>query len=64
VQARFALAGVDYWLWVTDPIYERRYLAEGNGDYELGPSFLTLSLGEPYGDFVYKLVAAIIEEGT
>jgi hypothetical protein len=61
VQARFRLGGVDYWLWVTDPTYERRYLAQENGEYELGPSYLTLSLGEPYGGYVYKLVAAIIE---
>lgn len=62
VQARFALGAHDYWLWVTDPVYERRYLAKENDDYELGPSYLTLSLGEPYGGYVYKLVAAIIEE--
>jgi hypothetical protein len=62
VQARFALGGEDYWLWVTDPVYERRYLAQENGDYELGPSYLTLSLGEPYRGYVYKLVAAIVEE--
>lgn len=64
VQARLVLGGVDYSLWVTDPIYERRYLAQENADYELGPSFLTLSLGEPYSGYVYKLVAAIIEEGA
>jgi hypothetical protein len=64
VQARFKVRGTDYWLWVTDPVYERRFLAQANGDYALGPSFLTLSLGEPYGGYVYKLVAAIIEEGS
>lgn len=61
VQARFKLGGDDYWLWVTDPTYERRYLAQDNGEYALGPCYLTLSLGEPYGGYAYKLVAAIIE---
>lgn len=61
VQARFMLGGDDYRLWVTDPDYERRFLAQANGDYDLGPCYLTVSLGEPYGDYVYKLVAGIVE---
>ena len=61
VQARFSHAGVRYGLWVTDPIYERRYLAKLDGDYRIGESFLTVSLGEPYKEYYYKLVAAIIE---
>lgn len=61
VQARFRLGGDDYWLRVTDPIYERRYLARDNGEYALGPCYLTVSLGEAYKGYVYKLVAAIIE---
>lgn len=61
VQAKFKLGGDDYWLWVTDPVYERRYLAQDNGEYVLGRCYLTVSLGEPYGGYVYKLVAAIIE---
>lgn len=61
VQARLAHAGIDYALWVTDPEYERRYLAQPDGEYDVGESFLTISLGEPYEDCCYKLVAAIIE---
>jgi hypothetical protein len=61
VQGRFQHGGTDYALWVTDPIYERRHLAKPNGDYKIGDSFLTISLGEPYNDFCYKLIAAIIE---
>ena len=65
VQARFAHAGVSYWLWVTDPIIERRYLAMENGQYELGESLVVVSLGEPFqkggGDWCqYKLVATIL----
>ena len=61
VQGRFQHYGVEYRLWVTDPGYERMHLARPDGDYEIGESFLTLSLGEAYNDACYKLIAAIIE---
>ena len=61
VQGRFRHADADYYLWVTDPVYERAYLARPDGDYELGESFLTISLGEPFNGYCYKLIAAIIE---
>lgn len=61
VQAHLSYNGVDYALWVTDPEYERRYLAHPDGEHDIGESFLTISLGEPYKDCCYKLVAAIIE---
>ena len=62
VQGRFRHDQVDYWFWVTDPSYERTYLAKSDGDYEIGESFLTVSIGEPADDgFCYKLVAAVIE---
>lgn len=47
---------------MSDPIYERQYFRQPNGNYSIGECFLTVSLGEPYNDdYVYKLVAAIIE---
>lgn len=61
VQARFGFAGVTYRLWVTDPVYERHYLAKPDGVYAVGESYLTVSLGEPYNNACFKLVAAIIE---
>ena len=61
VQGRFSHAGVDYWLWVTDPVYERTYLAKLDGVHEIRDCYLTISLGEPYQGACYKLVAAIIE---
>lgn len=63
VQGRFEHDGIQYRFWVTDPVYERGYLAKQDGEYEIGESFLTISLGEPYNDFCYKLIAAIIERG-
>ena len=60
VQGRFEHAGNEYALWVTDPVWERRYLARLDGTYELGGCHLTISLGEPYHGACYKLIAAII----
>lgn len=64
VQGRFSHAGRRYALWITDPTYERRYLGKINGRYELGACYLTVSLGEPYNNACYKLIAAIIEAET
>ena len=61
VRAKFRYAGSEYALRVTDPVYERIYLAERNGIYKLSEAFLTVSLGEPFEGYVYKLVAAIVE---
>jgi hypothetical protein len=61
VQGQFEHAGVKYWLSVTDPVYEKRFLAQADGNYELGESCLAISLGEPYEGFCYKLIACIIE---
>ena len=60
VQGRFKYAGNRHYLWVTDPVYERQYLAKLDGDYQIGACFLTVSLGEPYGGACYKLIASII----
>ena len=61
VQGRFRHAGSEYRLWVTDPNYERRYLARLNGHYAVDDCFLTIRLGEPYQDACHKLIAAVIE---
>lgn len=61
VQAHFHHDRTNYALWVTDPTYERRYLAKLDGSYDIGECYLTISLGEPYQGACYKLVAAIFE---
>ena len=61
VQERFHHGGDEYWLWVTAPDSERKYLQMPDGDYSIGDAFLTVSLGEPYRGNSYKLIAAIIE---
>jgi hypothetical protein len=47
---------------VTDPIVERQYLAQPDGDHAVGEAYLTISIGEPYQDYCYKLVATVIGE--
>ncbi len=60
-QARFQLSDDEYWLWVTDSVYEPSFKAQGDGDYDMGPCYLTVSLAKPDDGYAYKLVAAIIE---
>ena len=60
VQAEFAFAGAHYALWVTDPIVERQYLLQPDAEYQLHDVYLTVSLGEPYQGYCYKLVATVI----
>jgi hypothetical protein len=61
VQGWFRYGMNNYRLWVTDPLYEKAYLAKPDGRYEVGEAFLTVSLGEPYNDACYKLIATIME---
>lgn len=60
VRAGFEHAGSTYWLKVTDPVMERSAKQRDNGDYEMGESALTISLGETFQGYAYKLVAAVI----
>ncbi len=63
VRALFRLGNVGYCLKVKDPDIELPYLQREKGEYRLGPSFVTVSVAEPYDDgYGYKLVAAIIED--
>ncbi len=63
VQARFIHSGTNYALWVTDPGYEKAYLRKPNGIYKIDACYLTVSVGEPYNDRCYKLVATVFERG-
>ncbi len=57
----FRHAGVEYGLRPTDPEYENWFLSREAGTYEIGECYLTISLGEPFEGYVYKLIAAVIE---
>jgi hypothetical protein len=59
VRGGFQYAGSDYRLVVTDPVVEREY-GSRPGQHDLGPAFLTVSLGEAYHGNCYKLIAGVI----
>ena len=61
MRGRFRYAQTGYSLRVTDPVCEQRYKDLDDGDYPVGESYLTVSLGEPYDGYSYKLIAAVIE---
>ena len=61
LRARFTYKQDLYNLKITDPRYETSYQTKPIGAYVLGPSYVTISLGEPFEGHVYKLVAAIID---
>lgn len=62
VQGKFTYMGHSYAFWVTDPNYEKKYLRMSDGTYSLGECFVTVSLGEPFRNSIYKLIATIIEK--
>ena len=55
----FSQGGVEYAIRVTDPEIERAYLVSDCDRLRIEDCYLTVSLGEPYNDYCYKLVAAI-----
>lgn len=67
-RAFFTLGGTSYDLSVTDPIWEQRLATPSSGSFSrasIGLSsedkiLLTISLGEPFQGYCYKLVAAVI----
>ncbi|MEU6959925.1 dual OB domain-containing protein [Streptomyces chrestomyceticus] len=61
MDAVFRHAGHLYIMPVTDPEYELAYRNKPGKVHELGESFLTVSLGEEFKGYSYKLAAAIIE---
>lgn len=60
VRAKFTYLAEHHDLRVTDPLVERDYFARPDGQYAIGPAFLCVSLGEPFGGHYYKLVAAVL----
>jgi len=59
-RAKFKYKGTEYWLIITDPI-ENKFKSKPVGDYKITKEvFLCISLGEPYREWCYKLVAGVI----
>jgi hypothetical protein len=62
VRAAFSYGGDNYLISVTDPEVERIYLAKGDGRYRPnGQCYITVSLGEAWEGYYYKLAAGIFE---
>lgn len=49
-------------LAVTDPVIERQYLLGQDGEFDVGSAILCISLGEPYGEYAYKLIAGVFRK--
>lgn len=62
VRGRFNYSGITYDFAVTDPITEREYLAQDDGEHQLGERWITVSLAEAHKGFAYKLIAAVFDE--
>jgi hypothetical protein len=62
IRAKFAFKGVKYKLAVTDPLVENSYLKKPIGKHPVNSEnvYLTVSLGEPYEGYCYKLVAGLL----
>jgi len=65
VRAEFTYNDIRYILPVTDPVVERKYLANTDGNYAINKPFnkifMCVSLGLPYkDDFCYKFSASFI----
>ncbi|MEU3541050.1 hypothetical protein AB0H90_19395 [Streptomyces paromomycinus] len=61
LDAVFRHAGRLYIMRATDPEYEQQHLNNPQRIYELGESFVTVSLSEDFKGYAYKLAASIIE---
>ena len=61
LRGAFRYNGDDYSLRITDAAAESGAVGMRHGDYDTDARFLTVSLtAEPYEDYCYKLIAAII----
>ena len=60
VRGEFVYRGTSYRMDVTDPVIERNYLNQGDGQYDIQHSVLCISLGDPYQGYFYKLIAAVL----
>jgi len=60
VRGQFVYRGTTYRMDVTDPIIERIYLNQADGQYDIRHPVLCISLGDPYQGYYYKLIAAVL----
>ena len=61
LRGSFNYHGDDYCFRITDPESESGSVNLSHGDYPVGERYLVISLGEPFEDYAYKLIATIIK---
>lgn len=62
-RGQFTYSGAEYLFSVTDPTIEEAY-AQTPGRHPVGAALLTVSLGEPFGSYCYKFIAAVIRRSS
>ena len=60
VDGEFVFDGTTYKFRVTDPAVEAAYRTRPDGAYDIGECYVTVSLGEEYDGYYYKLIAGVI----
>ena len=61
IQGHFIYKNYEYNIAITDHEYEYVFGQKPVGVYPLGKCLVTVSLGEPFEGYAYKLIAAIIQ---
>lgn len=59
VRGEFVYNGVTYKFKITDPKFEQKYEEHKTGVYNAKIDYLTVSLGEIFEGYAYKLIAAV-----
>jgi hypothetical protein len=59
-RASFTAFGRAYRLTVTDLTYDPAQVGQRKQNWKIGPAYLTVSLGQAWNGYYYKLVAAIL----
>jgi ATP-dependent DNA helicase DinG len=64
IRAKFLFNSIHYSFIVTDQVIKNEYINKDAGEYDLNMENVSLciSIGEPWKDFCYKLVAGVIGE--
>ena len=60
VRCSFKYQNNEHILPVTDPVVEKRYMAEAEGEYDIGKKYICVSLGLEYDKYLYLFVATIL----
>ncbi len=60
VRGEFLYRGNFYCMDVTDPVIERNFLTQDDGQYDIANPILGISLSDLYQGYFYKLIAAVL----